>query len=223
MHASVLLDMVRGPEAERTLRWYFAEDRVQRYTGRRFEAWHGGGNRAATRDVITDDDLIAVQMLNVRVPAEVAIGLLDGDLGRKISQLLADIDTRIEMGTPAASDLITEESPAHRAWQLLKQQHGVDYVIAGKLLARKRPALIPVYDSVIRCQLGAPPRMWQALHDRLAADNGRLRQQLAALRAHSDIPVTVSLLRVLDVVLWMRHHSQHRKRNCPAFGTVPLN
>ncbi|MFG2045648.1 DUF6308 family protein [Dactylosporangium sp. NPDC048998] len=217
-----LLDIVRDAGAEHALRRYFAEDAAERFSGRRFEMWRGGDDRADTRNVITDDDLVAIQMLNVKVPAEVAIHLLDGTLGRKISGLLAGIDATTELGTAAAADLLNAGAPAYRAWQLLKQQHGIDYVIASKLLARKRPALIPVYDGVIRCRFGAPAQVWRKLHGQLAADDERLRREAANLRTRANIPAAVSVLRVPDVVLWMRHHVQHTKRGCPGRGAVPL-
>jgi hypothetical protein len=79
---------------------------------------------------------------------------------------------------------------------------------AGKLMARKRPHLIPAYDQVIACLLGNPNHVWQRLHHRLAVDGGTLRDELAALRTRTKIPATVSLLRVLDVVLWTSHHNE---------------
>jgi len=35
--------------------------------------------------------------------------------------------------------------------------------MAGKLLARKRPSLIPVYDEIVRCAFGWPENIWTAL------------------------------------------------------------
>ncbi|MEV5508792.1 DUF6308 family protein [Streptomyces orinoci] len=47
----------------------------------------------------------------------------------------------------AEADVLAEGSPADQAWHLLCAQYGVDWVIAGKLLVRKRPRLLPVYDK----------------------------------------------------------------------------
>jgi len=73
-----LLDLVRDDRAAEDLRTYFDEDVPLLYTGRRFEILAGGGDHRDTCDVITGDDLMAVQMLSVRFPSEVAIGLLAG-------------------------------------------------------------------------------------------------------------------------------------------------
>lgn len=123
-----------------------------------------------------------MQLLSVTVPAEAAIGLLDGDLGRQISGLLAQIPTDVELGTDRAEDLVADGHAADRAWHLLDEQKGIDFVIAGKVMARKCPHLIPVYSRVVRCLYGNPKMVWLRLHRRLAADRGVLRAELALLR-----------------------------------------
>lgn len=42
------------------------------------------------------------------------------------------------------ADVVADGSPAAVVWHLLCGQYGVDWVIPGKLLARKRPRLLPV-------------------------------------------------------------------------------
>ena len=220
-----LSTLVADSAAEKDLREYFTEYGPL-YSGRRFESLGGGGDRPPVRDIITAEDLVAVGMLKVRVPEEVAIGLLDGDLGRRISDELQRIPCGPELGTPGAAELVADGQPAEVAWKLLTAQHGVDYVIAGKLLARKRPRLIPVYDQVVRCQLGWPEHFWLRLHDRLARDEEALRRDLAALRALAEVPPAVTVLRVLDVVLWMRHYRDHDykdARRCSGRGTVTFD
>ncbi|MGW3619140.1 DUF6308 family protein [Micromonospora arida] len=222
--AADLLDLVRADSAFDNLRAYFDETLPRPYSGRRFEALAGGGDRPTTRDVITADDLVAVRMLSVTVPAEASVGLLEGELGEQINGLLAQIPTDVELGTARAMCLVADGQAADRAWCLLDEQIGIDYVIAGKVMARKRPHLIPVYDQVVRCLYGEPEKVWLRLHRRLAADRGVLREELALLRARTGIPFAVSLLRVLDVVLWMHHRRPHlRTGSCPGFGSVGLD
>ncbi|WP_431728470.1 DUF6308 family protein [Verrucosispora sp. TAA-831] len=222
--AADVLDLIRAKAAIDNLRTYFDETLPRPYSGRRFEALAGGVDRPTTRNKITADDLVAVRMLSVTVPAEAAIGLLEGELGEQISGLLAQIPTDIELGTDRAKDLVADGQAADQAWHLLDDQTGIDYVIAGKIMARKRPHLIPVYDQVIGCLYGKPDKVWLRLHQRLAADRGELRDELALLRARTGIPTTISLLRVLDVVLWMHHQQPHlRTGSCPSFGSVALD
>jgi hypothetical protein len=69
---------------------------------------------------------------------------LEGELGRPISDLLGRVDTDIDLGTQHARSLVDDRGAADQARQLLKRQDDVGWVTAGKLLARKRPRLIPV-------------------------------------------------------------------------------
>lgn len=82
-------------------------------------------------------------------------------------------------------------------------------MIAGKLLARKRPRLLPVYDKVVRCALGRPrPSFWLALYAALREDDRALHRQLLALRQVAGVPEAVSALRVCDVAVWMGHRAE---------------
>ncbi|MFD4370665.1 DUF6308 family protein [Streptomyces sp. NPDC058486] len=197
-----------APRAIKDLRDYFAT-----YTGRHFEHLAGGGDRPETAHRITAEDLIAVQTLSVTVPTAVALDILEGPLGTRLSDLLRAIPVDKDMADAEPTDL-SGGSPAHQAWHLLVAQPKVGPVIAGKLLARKRPRLLPVYDKVVRCALGSPtPSFWLALHTALRADDHTLHHQLLALRQSAELPDTISALRVCDVAVWMGHRAE--KHACP--------
>lgn len=203
------------------LRDYFcepAQDRshVDGYTGRLFEQLGGGGDAPGTCGRVTAEDLVAVQALSVQVPIRVAAQLLHGSLGHDLAALLSAIPTDVALGTPAAAGLVSSESPASLAWALLEGQPQVGWVTAGKLLARKRPKLLPVYDDVVRCALGAPPSFWQSLHGFLLQHSATVEARLSDLRKEADVPATVSDLRMLDVIVWMAHHEDHRAGRCAA-------
>lgn len=220
-----LLDLVADPTSVADLRTYFGcglpAGEVPSYTGGRFESLEGGGIRPETVNLITAGDLVAVQMLSVRVPRGVTLDLLDGPLGRAVGALRADIDPSVELGTPAAGALLAEGGPAERAWKLLKKQEGMGWVTTGKLLARKRPMLIPVYDRVVRCTLGTHglPSFWLWLNARFSENQRELPGLLADTRRAADADEAVSAARVLDVIVWMRHHGSHRESRC---GRVDL-
>jgi len=204
------------PEAVADLRRYFGINLgpgERPFTGSRFEHLAGGGDGPSAADMVTADDLIAVQMLSVTLPAQACLDLLEGRLGEELSALLSRIPADVDMAAADATDL-SPGSPADTAWHLLTDQHGIGWVTAGKLLARKRPRLLPVYDQVIRCLLGRPTSFWLSLHTALRADEGALHQALLTLRQTAGVPETVSALRVCDVVLWMRHHAEHREADC---------
>ncbi|MGW5638523.1 DUF6308 family protein [Streptomyces sp. NPDC003832] len=182
------------------------------FTGSRFEHLAGGGDRPEVADRITAEDLVAVQTLSVTVPAPVALDILEGPLGVRLSGLLHAIPRDINM-VDADPDVVADDSPADQAWHLLRDQPDVGWVIAGKLLARKRPQLLPVYDRVVRCAVGRPPSFWLALHTALRKDDAALHRQLLELRQAAGVPQTVSALRVCDVAVWMGHRAEEHA--CP--------
>ncbi|WP_239072475.1 DUF6308 family protein [Streptomyces bauhiniae] len=218
-------DIVRShlgsEDAVGNLREYFGLAGGAAYTGARFEHLGGGGDRVGVADVVTAEDLVAVQMLSVTVPERVSLDLLEGDLGQQMSKLLREIPCELDMVDAEAEEL-ESGSAAEWAWDLLDAQYGVGWVKAGKLLARKRPRLLPVYDRVVRCVLGSPSSFWLDLHRALRADGRALHHELLDLRERAGVPKTVSALRVCDVVLWMAHHEDHRPLRCPGHGTLSV-
>ncbi|MYT37737.1 hypothetical protein GTY66_17025 [Streptomyces sp. SID8356] len=182
------------------------------FTGGRFEHLAGGGERQQVANRFTAEDLIAVQTLSVTVPAPVALDLLEGPLGAQLSELLRNIPTGTDLADADVS-VVAEGSPAYQAWTLLKNQHRVGFVIAGKLLARKRPRLLPVYDRVVRCALGRPLSFWTELRTALRENDGALHHRLLDLRQSAGLPQTVSALRVADVTVWMAHPAPGHR--CP--------
>ncbi|MFD4652883.1 DUF6308 family protein [Streptomyces sp. NPDC056721] len=208
--------VIRAEQAGEDLRRYFGiggPSATASFTGRRFEHLAGGGDRPAFADAVTADDLIAMQTLSVTVPATTALELLEGELGGQLSELLRQVPNGRDMVEVDASDL-APGSAADAAWHLLRSRRGIGWVTAGKLLARKRPRLIPVYDQVVKCVVGSPRSFWLDLHAAVLADGCALHEELVALRRSAEVPETVSVLRVCDVALWMRHHGQHRKTDC---------
>lgn len=203
------------PQAIVDLRRYFGiglPPGTVAFTGSRFEHLAGGGDRPEIADRVTAEDLVAVQTLSVTVPAPVALDILEGRLGAQLSGLLQAIPRDMDI-VDADADVVADGSPADQAWHLLCAQHGVNWVIAGKLLARKRPRLLPVYDRVVRCAVGRPPSFWLALRAALCEDDAALHRRLLELRQVAEVPETVSALRVCDVAVWMNHRAL--RHPCP--------
>lgn len=225
MTSVALTDRLRAllsvADATTRLGCYFDVDKFEgvtpTFTGSRFEHLDGGGDRADIADVVTAADLIAVQMLSVQVPPLVALALLEGGLATELSALLRQIPADTDMAN-AEPALLGPGSPADRAWHLLKGQKGLGWVTTNKLLARKRPRLLPVYDHVVRCVVGHPRSFWLSLQEALAADGNALHEELLSLRDAAGVPATVSALRICDVVLWMSHVADHTRKSC---GGVP--
>ncbi|AGS35349.1 hypothetical protein B841_09380 [Corynebacterium maris DSM 45190] len=73
---------------------------------------------------------------------------------------------------------------------------------AAKLIARKRPRLYPIYDSVVVEELGLKRRLFHELRKELT-ENPALRALCAQLRTAAELPASISILRVFDVMTWM--------------------
>jgi hypothetical protein len=92
---------------------------------------------------IGTDDLLACTFLDVRYPPLAVRRLLDRDRDT-LARLLKEVPPEPYLWE--ATDGVLPR--AKRVWDFLcKNYHGVDAVLAGKLLARKRPRLIPVIDK----------------------------------------------------------------------------
>ena len=83
--------------------------------------------------------------------------------------------------------------------------HNGWYVRASKLLAGKRPHLVPIRDSVVEQLLGAGTDYWTPMRDILS--DPELRRTLKFI-SNGVAPPNVSLLRRLDVILWMEGKAQ---------------
>ena len=219
-----LLRILRDPRSVPDLRIYFnvdsPDDRPE-YTGARFDTFDGGGSRDGISDTIAPSDLLAVACLDVTVPTPVALDLVEGPLGRALGNYLREIPTNVALGEAGASTHVRDNSPAYKAWWLLREETDIGWVIAGKVLARKRPRLIPVWDNVVKCAFGRPRNAWLWLDGRL--QDHRLRDELDQLHKAAQLSDLVSRLRVLDVVMWMRHRRGHRRAACPGLEAPPAD
>lgn len=193
--------------ARHLLRRYWATlpDGFPAYTGSRFERFAGGGDRPAAANRFTADDLVAVATLSVQIPATAALRLLEPGSAELYNALLAHIPSGVRL-EDADSDLIADGSPVWKLWDLLQEIDGIGSVRAGKLLARKRPHLIPVYDHVIKHVFerdASDLTFWSDLHCALRAHDQRLRRHLEACRAGAGFGDEISLIRVLDTMAWL--------------------
>ncbi|MER6357156.1 DUF6308 family protein [Streptomyces sp. NPDC001634] len=186
------------------------------YSGAHFERLGGGGDAEHVADRFDTNDLVAITMLSVSLEPHGAINLLTDPDGHW-TQLLSLIprDARLE---DAGSDaFVAEGGPAWELWERLADKNhpnkpdGSGPVIAGKLLARKRPHLIPIYDIRVK-QLFQRPKndhsFWAALAAALRADNGTFYDQLVSLRDKAGIGEDIGVLRVFDVIAWMHQGRQ---------------
>jgi hypothetical protein len=160
---------------------------------------------------ITRDDLLAVSLLGITWQPSTVRRILGADAGA-LADLLAPITN---MDLWLADDALLKAASA--AWHRLRDA-GVGTVAAGKLLARKRPRLIPIVDQVIRRALQPPRnRVWATLRGCLQDE--ALRQRVEEIQPAGAYDI--SALRLLDVVIWMRHSRSRGARRYREGAELP--
>src|SRR3712207_3010012 len=179
--------------AVRYLRTYYGLDDGRRYTGSYFDDWPGNAE-----DRFTADDLVAVSFLSVFVPPIAARELL-AERADHFAQFLSAIGPDYDL--IEVSDSIDGSWPVRELYSALRGLRGVGPTIASKLCARKRPRLVPVYDSIVARVTDASQRQWEPL--RLELRRNDLHDRLVALRAEAGVGEHVSPLRIYDVGTWM--------------------
>ncbi len=188
--ANRIKDIIEAPKASELVAAYF--DPASPFSGATFDS-------VGTNDLFTFsvDDLLALTMLDVGLKP-LAVREVLGHGQATLSELLRAV--------PHEQDLweATDETldAATRLFAELDALPAVGAVNAGKLMARKRPRLIPVIDKHVITALQAPKgKYWATMRDALG--RGKLWLQIEqTLRVSA--PASVTTLRLLDVAIWMR-------------------
>jgi hypothetical protein len=176
-----------------------AQDAIDRYF---YREKFNGANFELMADTdnpnrFTARDIVAVSTLSVDVPAAVSIWLLLGDGGRQTSDLLKQVPPDLDIWD--AAEHLAKGKPLWQLWDILMEQHNIGITKCSKLLAAKRPRLVPIWDSVVDKVFGKSDDHWRDM--RLALSSAEDRALIA--EATANAPNHVSLLRRLDVVIWM--------------------
>lgn len=199
---------------ERNLGWlgvYFGLNGQGPFDGSRFEFYALADSHP---DRITPADLLAVTMLSmevrrksrsgIRTSDALAIENRDQEIRHLLTALPADRDLH-SLSDQEFESWVGPESPAERLWGLLRRDIGMHRVATFKLLARKRPRLLPISDSRVRAILGKSDNSWESWYRALVGrpdivnELRSLRDEFARIHppAHA-----VSLLRIADICLW---------------------
>lgn len=178
-------------ECNKALERYFGGAPGDPFTGRLFEHF------SALSDPLHLDanDIAACGTLSVPLTGKAIDGLLEN--AALIDELLARC--------PARNETLWEVDPAGPGYRALDDLYGVvrgvpgvGYVTASKLLACKRPHLVPIRDQVVETLLGSPEAWWAPWRAALTPELIEVTETLG-----DDDLSHVSVLRKLDVVLWM--------------------
>lgn len=169
------------------------------YTGAFFDSW-APQNRQADADRFTADDLVAVTFLSVDIGARAARELLV-TRADEFAELLDAVGPDHDLVDDA--DALTRDSPLWRLETELLSIKDIGRTKATKLMARKRPRLVPIYDVVVGEVLGTTLSHHNPIREALRADGGALDARLRSVRTLAGLPDDISALRVLDVISWM--------------------
>lgn len=168
---------------------------------------------------ITADDIVACSMLDYAVPAPVAAWILSAEGQWLTTEILADIPSDEDLWSCGAPSILR----AADLFQLLRaptsqlsdghDASALGQATATRLLAAKRPRLVPIDDRQIRQTLRYPKdalwfRRWRDIMDEELLGLAGTARHLAG----SDRPAAVNLseLRVLDIVV--RKRAKQRRR-----------
>jgi hypothetical protein len=189
--------------AQGLLERYYAvrKDGTPGYTGSRFEAI---ASLNSDPNTLGPADLVAVSALSVNIPSRAAIRLLDESNASRISGLLRMIPSDVHIVDIKPEDL-AGNCAANQLWTELRSgRDGIGRTRASKLLASKRPRLIPIWDSFVESATGLDTTdYWRKFQIVLRADDAAIWRWLKQLKHDvAAIPAEVTPLRVLDVLLW---------------------
>lgn len=173
----------------------------------------------------TAQDLVALHALSEAVPARVAYWLLGHEGQTRTAVLLRRVPLDVDIWDDEAAALLARGGPLWHLWDLLQRgcwphedpANDMGATRISKLLATKRPRLVPVSDSFVSTALPTNHR-WAATRQALRDPDRRAR--IADLT--SGAPAHVSLLRRIDAVVWYLNRRQPAASSAsPATGTAP--
>jgi len=155
-------------------------------------------------------DLLAASIVGAPASALALRRLLDHAVAEQLSARLRAIPTDADLWSAPTAAL--DEATA--LWSQLQEADGIGPVRATKLLARKRPRLVPLVEPAGAGLLELPAGAHWATLRAVLADAGR-RARIEALRpagAEERLP----LLRLFDLAVWAAASGGRRERT----GTV---
>jgi hypothetical protein len=169
------------------------------FAGRLFEEFLLKGHK----DRFAPTDIFAAQALSVTIPTEAVQRLLydDAEMFNTALRALPPSD----FGKVERS-VFDRGGAAVELFKLLDALPGIGTTKATKLMAAKRPDLIPIQDAFVQEELMVPDgKFWLPMYDQLADES--LRDFIDELTKAAASQV--ALLRRIDVAVWM--HVNDRK------------
>lgn len=202
-----LSDPVARSRIEEHLHRYFGANPADLFSGRLFETFSG---RSERQDRFDPYDVLAAESLSVSIPSDVVDWLLEPDSER--DELLSECVSLVggdSVGLWSCDESwLLESSPFSRLYETLRRP-GLGPTKRSKLLATKLPTMVPVRDSLVEelLDLKSSRSWWGPIRRVLTEGHQPAWAMLASCTLPHGAP-DVSVLRRLDVVLWMEARSR---------------
>lgn len=179
------------------------------FTGGLWDTFDPSGTRLGTEQEFTADDLSACSLLSAPIEGPAVHRLLLSDERFDHQSLLARIPTDVDF---------VDLDPESDAWEAMSELYrrlrgvpGLGRTRVSKLMARKRPRLVPIIDSIVAWHAFRDSLyQWRPLQDALRANDRALQRRLVELKESAALPEAVSPLRIFDVLTWMDGTDQSR-------------
>lgn len=204
---------------------------VPAYSGSFFDTLQGRGDQSEIRDVITAADIIAVSCLETPISAQESVQLLTpdaswsrqplgaGERGQaytcatrpispaQVTELLQTIPAKLNLHDDDEVEVRKALEQADRLWDVLRRNgtsgKNLGPTKVSKLMARKRPDLLPIIDSFIRAQIGGNSiDFYQNMRKVLRHENCALVAYLHKVQREVSAARHLSTLRVFDIIVW---------------------
>ena len=210
--SELLSQEIKKPDSASKLASYLTS---ARRTGREFLSYQSG---QGDLDVVSPADLLAVSLLSVRIaenPSSLkpsSVLLLDKEsIASRIRDELRNIPSNVFIENVGRDEYLDYVESSKKIWKILEKEAEVNSrVVRYKLLARKRPLLFPIRDSVLDNALQSRSiKEWyvpwyEAFHD----SKYDIKNDLIEVRKDAEdqigAQIDVGLLRIADMLIWER-------------------
>ena len=142
-----ILRVVEDKGLPKLIECYFSDDSKSRFAGSLFDTLEDNPS-----DCFTPSDLLSLNLLDIRIQPEAVRRICSGEFDKSLQAVPSNVHIW-EMNREIYDK-------ANGLWKELKDLHQVDQTTISKLLARKRPHLLPIQDSIVVKVLGLKELNW---------------------------------------------------------------
>ncbi|MDA2945922.1 MAG: DUF6308 family protein [Actinomycetota bacterium] len=203
-----LCDPATESRIKEHLHRYFGANPDDAFSGRFFESFSSKSER---QDRFSPYDVLAAESLSVSIPSDVVDWLLEPDTERDelLSECVSLVGDDNSVGIWSCDESwLSKSSPFSRLYDTFRRP-GLGPTKRSKLLATKLPSMVPIRDSLVEDLLDLKSnRSWWGPIRRVLTEGHHTAWKVLSDCALPHGAPDVSVLRRLDVVLWMEARSR---------------